>query len=74
MIQTILKHAKSYLGTQQGDLKHKEIIDKYNAVKPHPVGYNMYDKNSNLLPSPPLIQYNETQLISKRKFYLKRSG
>lgn len=41
MIQTILNHAKSYLGTVQGDVKHKEIIDKYNAIAPLPVGYRM---------------------------------
>lgn len=41
MIQTILKHAKSYLGTTQGDKKHKELIDKYNSKMPLPVGYKM---------------------------------
>lgn len=41
MIQTILNHAKAYLGTVQGDKRHKEMIDKYNAVKPLPVGYKM---------------------------------
>ncbi|GAA0355509.1 hypothetical protein GCM10008932_05660 [Alkalibacterium iburiense] len=39
MVQSILNHAKSYLGTTQGDSKHKDIIDKYNAVTPFPVGY-----------------------------------
>ena len=34
MIQTILRHAKSYLGVVQGDVRHKEIIDKYNKVNP----------------------------------------
>lgn len=41
MIQTVLNHAESYLGTRQGDIKHKELINKYNAVKPLPVGYKM---------------------------------
>lgn len=35
----ILNKAKSYIGTVQGDAKHKAIIDKYNGVKPLPVGY-----------------------------------
>ena len=41
MIPTILNHAKSYLGTVQGDKRHKELIDQYNVVKPLPVGYKM---------------------------------
>ena len=41
MIQTILRHAKSYLGVVQGDVRHKEIIDAYNKVNPIPVGYPM---------------------------------
>lgn len=41
MDQVILNQAKSYLGAVQGDKKHKELIDKYNNVKPLPVGYKM---------------------------------
>jgi len=37
----VLNKAKSYLGTQQGDTRHKELINQYNAVKPLPVGYAM---------------------------------
>ena len=39
MIQNILNHASSYIGTKEGDNKHREIVDKYNAVRPLPVGY-----------------------------------
>lgn len=39
MLQTVLNNARSYLGTQQGDGKHRELVKKYNAVKPLPVGY-----------------------------------
>lgn len=38
-VSTILAKAQSYLGTKQGDAKHKAIIDKYNSVKPLPLGY-----------------------------------
>ena len=41
MIQTVLNHAKSFIGTKQGDKKHKDLIDQYNAVKPVPAGYLM---------------------------------
>ena len=41
MIQTILRHARAHLDVVQGDSKHKEIIDKYNAVSPLPVGYKV---------------------------------
>lgn len=41
MIQTILNHARFYLGTAEGDKKHKDLVDKYNAVKPLPVGYKV---------------------------------
>lgn len=33
--------AKTYLGTRQGDKKHKEIIDGYNRIVPLPRGYRM---------------------------------
>jgi len=39
MVESILNNARSYIGTKAGDYRHKEIIDKYNAVKPLPVGY-----------------------------------
>lgn len=41
LLKSVLNTAKSYLGTQQGDGKHKDLIKKYNAVKPLPVGYPM---------------------------------
>lgn len=41
MKQKILNSARSYLGTRQGDNRHKALIDQYNAVKPLPVGYPM---------------------------------
>lgn len=41
MIQSLLKQAESYLGVKQGDARHKEMIRKYNSVKPLPVGYAM---------------------------------
>lgn len=41
MKQKVLNIAKSYIGTQQGDARHKALIDQYNAVKPLPVGYPM---------------------------------
>lgn len=39
--QKVLNNARSYLGTRQGDHRHKTLIDQYNAVKPLPVGYPM---------------------------------
>lgn len=39
MKQKVLDIAKSYIGTQQGDARHKALINQYNAVKPLPVGY-----------------------------------
>src|SRR5699024_2539184 len=41
LLKYVLNTAKSYVGTQQGDAKHKDLIKKYNAVKPLPVGYPM---------------------------------
>lgn len=38
-VKQILDKARNYLGTVQGDAKHKAIIDKYNSVKPLPLGY-----------------------------------
>src|SRR5699024_1058078 len=39
--QKVLDIAKSYIGTQQSDARHKALIHQYNAVKPLPVGYPM---------------------------------
>lgn len=39
MIQRLLKQAESYIGVRQGDARHKELIRKYNGVRPIPVGY-----------------------------------
>lgn len=39
MIQCLLKEAKSYIGVQQGDARHKELVRRYNSVQPLPVGY-----------------------------------
>lgn len=33
--------AIQYLGTRQGDKRHKEIIDTYNQIRPLPRGYRM---------------------------------
>lgn len=41
MTQRLLKEARSYLGVKQGDVRHKELVKKYNAVKPLPVGYSL---------------------------------
>lgn len=41
MINLVLNEAKSYLGTTQGDGKHKDLINKYNSIEPVPVGYKM---------------------------------
>lgn len=38
-VNKIIKLASSYVGTKQGDLKHKEIIDKYNSYRPLPRDY-----------------------------------
>ena len=36
--------AKSYLGSNEGGAKHKEIVDTYNTISPLPVGYTLqYD-------------------------------
>ena len=41
MKQKVLNIAKSYIGTQQSDARHKALINQYNTVKPLPVGYPM---------------------------------
>lgn len=43
--QSLVKTAKSYLGVRQGDAKYKELIRKYNAVKPLPVGYKLKEND-----------------------------
>lgn len=45
MIQPLLKEAQSHLGVQQGDARHKELIRKYNSVKPIPVGYPLKESD-----------------------------
>ena len=39
MIPKLVKTAESYIGVKQGDTRHKDLVLKYNAVKPLPVGY-----------------------------------
>lgn len=41
MIQSVLNNAKSYIGMKQGDKRHKDMVEKYNAVRPLPVGYSV---------------------------------
>lgn len=36
---TIIQVATKYLGVTQGSPKHKKLIDRYNQIKPLPVGY-----------------------------------
>lgn len=38
MVQTILREAQSYGGASQGDKRHKDLVRKYNSVKPLSVG------------------------------------
>lgn len=38
---TIVAKAAAYIGVSKGTAKHKAIIDKYNSVKPLPVGYKV---------------------------------
>lgn len=41
-MMTLSEMAKTYIGTKQGDKRHKEIIDYYNTyIKPLPRGYRM---------------------------------
>lgn len=46
MIPHLLKQAQSYLGVQQGDARHKELIRKYNGVKPLPVDYPVKESDN----------------------------
>ena len=39
--ENFVSFAQSYVGTVQGDARHKEIIDIYNTLKPLPRGYKM---------------------------------
>lgn len=40
----LVNYAQGYLGAKQGDKKHKQIIDIFNTIKPHPDGWGMtYD-------------------------------
>ena len=41
MKEDVLNLARSYIGVEQGDGRHRDFINKYNAVKPLPVGYPM---------------------------------
>lgn len=40
-VNTVLTEARKYLGTVMGTTSHKNIVDKYNATKPLPVGYQV---------------------------------
>ena len=40
-VSTILAKAKLYLGATTGSTQHKLIVDRYNGVKPLPVGYKV---------------------------------
>ena len=40
-VTQILTKAKAYLTVTTGSATHKAIIDKYNNVKPLPVGYKV---------------------------------
>lgn len=39
--QKVANKANSYIGAQEGDSKHKHILEVYNSQKPLPVGYAM---------------------------------
>ena len=41
MKENVLRLARSYIGVKQGDARHGELIRKYNAVRPLPVGYKV---------------------------------
>jgi len=41
LLNSVLNIARAYIGMQQGDGRHKDLIDKYNSIKPLPVGYPM---------------------------------
>lgn len=45
MAENILNLARSYIGVRQGDTRHKELIRKYNAVQPLPVGYKVKESD-----------------------------
>src|SRR5690625_3068637 len=41
MKEDVLNLARSYIGMQQGDGRHRDLINKYNTIKPLPVSYPM---------------------------------
>lgn len=41
MAQDLLRLARTYLGVQQYDARHQQLIQDYNRVLPRPVGYAM---------------------------------
>lgn len=45
MIPSLLKTAESYIGVKQGDARHKDLVRKYNAVKPLPMGYPLKEND-----------------------------
>lgn len=45
MISSLINKAQSYLGVRQGDSRHKELIQKYNRIKPVPMGYLMKESD-----------------------------
>jgi GH25 family lysozyme M1 (1,4-beta-N-acetylmuramidase) len=63
--QEILAIAKGYLGTYQGDSKHHEIIDTYNAQNNLPNGYRVtyYDSWCDTFVSTIFLKANAVDLI-----------
>lgn len=45
MAEDVLRLARSFIGMRQGDAYHRELIRKYNAVKPLSVGYKMKESD-----------------------------
>lgn len=46
MAKNIINYAQSYLGVGQGSARHKELINRYNRVKPLPGGYKLKDSDN----------------------------
>ncbi len=42
----VVETAQQYLGYKEADGSHREIIDRYNAQEPLPVGYTLQDTDS----------------------------
>lgn len=42
----ILEKARSFIGTHEGDKKHKEILDNYAKIEPLPRGYKVTSKDA----------------------------